>query len=767
MSIYRNHFDRVENMNKYLVISFVIHSIFVSGCSEDSSLSYTPPSLDTPETVYVGKSTAPETINAVYLTGSADITITIDDVEVNMVSEGGGELFGYGDALGTIRSMRNAPIITDELGIHAMRSLVFTTSGEEHTSAESYFYVRDARGGINLIGGTSLSNFANTTESTNLNITVNILPDEIASGESWFSLAAYTPFVNNGASLLFPKLLSTNAVAPFSGEPDNYLFWYRDHYLFAGEYYARSAFVYHKAGVGLVEFVTSIDTDINGNIIATSGSSTVRDQGGSGIINEITEADIIQFERSIADVGSTATNKFNNIVKLDADDISNPTGYDWIDVTVKLDNPFPGQRGYAVHLAYPAVDYNVSFNSLTDPVFSGAFSPVLEIDINNDGIWDYIADNSSELSVRTDRLIEPFSANEPRNYSGIFISGSARSGSNPGETLELPIDSTARTTRDVYLQVFGYHDVVNNGEPYLYITGLTDNQLPDSNLGSPIPVRVSIENIDDKKTGFDIQQYELIWATTVSGVAARENVLSYLDTDFVPLGVAQSKPVIPAQSSIGTLYFQLILKTNVIPSVIDNQAVLDITTPVYTVNIVDKSSIELSPPTPQIFISPTSGSAPLTISAYIGGSTDSDGLVDTIITDFGNGEVNENSINGGEYTYTHDGDYPLTYYVVDNDGLTSSYTQLITVSSVGTLKLFNQHEVGISDISFSEVNDLSYGDNRIASTLLPSSSTSFGNILEGQYDYRIALTDGRIYEDRFVVAGGQETVIEVSRFLIP
>lgn len=755
-------------MNLKKLIILALPFALLPGCSDDAALTFTAPSLDTPGTVFVGKSTGRETIDAVYSTGSADLTIKVDGVDVNMVTEGSKTLYGFGDAAGTTRTIRNAPIVTDELGIHAMRSLVFVTSGEEHTSAESYFYVRDTRGGINLIGGSSLSNFENVTQSSNLNITISILPKEINQGDSWLSLVPYSPFVDNGASLLFPTLVSTDATAPFSGETGCYLFWYRDHFFFGGNYFARSAYVYHKPGVGPIEFVNSTEQDGSGNIIATEGSSIAKQQSGTNIINGVSNADVVRFEQAIADSASTATNKFNNVTKIDASDISNPTGFDWIDIIMPGSNtPAPGQRGYAVHLAYPAVGYNVNLNTLTGPNYSGAFSPILEIDVDNDGIYDYVADNTSDLNIRTERSVGPFAANEPRNLSPVFISGTVRNSTNAGETLTLPIDSTPRNSRDVYIHINAFNDVVNNGAPHLYITGLADNSLPDMDIGKRIPVRVAIENITDKISSFNILQYELVWATSEAGVTARENVLNYLDTEFVSLGVTQAKPHIPAQSVAGTIYFQLILKTDATPPAGDNLEVLDITTPVYSVDIIDKTGITGTAPTPQVFVSPTSGSAPLKIDLYYGGSTDSDGLIDTVITDFGDGSTNEDSINGGSYTYSHDGVYPLTFYFVDNDGLTSSYTQTITVSSIGSLKLINQHQVAITELLFSEISDLEFGNDKLAGSLLPSTSTSFTKILAGQYDYRITLSDGRSFESRFTISGGQEAVLEVSKFLIP
>ncbi len=751
--------------NKKIFTTCALLITALMGCSEESiDHTYTASSVDTPEVVYVGKSTGRHTIDSVYSTASAELTVKIEGVDENLAPEGSVALYGYGSSEGTTMNIRNSRIVTEELGIHAIRSLAFVTSGEEHTNALSYFYARDVRGGINLVGGSNLTNWTNATESANTNITLSALPAEINEGDSWFTLVPYSPInsANVGAgSYAFPTLLSVNATAPQSGEEGCYLFWYRQHYLWAGEYYVSSSYIYHKPGTGIVEAVYAIDYDANGQVAPTSGTSIAREQSGPGIMPEVTALDWIAFGQAIADGGSTATDKYDYIKIIDAADPSNPTGYDWVDVSV----PATQGRNYKLHLAYPYVGYNANFNTLTDPVFTGTFAPVVQIDVNNDGIWDYVADNTSDLSIRTERPFGPFAANEPRNNSPIFISGGVRS--TDGTGVALPTDPTARDLRDVYLHVYGFHDVVNNGAPYLHVSGLTDNSFADMHVGERVPVRMSIENIIDKDTAFDMKQYELIWATTEAGVAARENVVSYLDTDFARLDELLYRAYIPAQAVAGTIYFQLVIKTNPVPPVGSNQEALDTSTPVYSVNILDATSSAGVAPTPQVFVTPTSGSAPLEVEIQVGGSNDKDGVIDKFIYDFGNGDIDQDASRGGIYTYHADGEYPLTIYVVDNDGNTSSYTKTISVSSYGSIVIRNQHEVAITEFYLAEIADTAWGEDRLSGSLYPSASTAFSDILEGVYDYQVFLSDGRSVTGRLTVNGGEELVLEVDKFNIP
>lgn len=749
-------------MNKKLLITGAFLFSILTGCSEDVQHTYETPSVDTPDAVYVGKSSATEIIRAVYGAGSADITVDIDGTSVELVPEGSHTLYGYGAATGTARIIKNSRVVDEQLGVHATRSLVFITSGEEHTNALSYSYAKDIRGGVNLISETFLANWENNTNKDSFNETIPIIPEHVRVGDSWGAIESFSPALLDNANNWYPTLLSTNATAPYSGIEGCNMFWYRQHYIWAGQYYVNSRIVYLKPGRGVVEAVFEAEQNENYYLAPTSGSSVAKELSGPGVIPEIFYNNFTAFQQSIATTATTHSyNKMTDISVIKAGESGNLTGYDWVTINIAETT----DTGYKVEIQYPYTGYNVNFNTLTDPVYTGAYAPVFRIDIEGDGIWDYVADSTSSLNIRTEYPLGAFDVNEPKNHVPIFVSGNVRS--TDGTGVAIATDPYPRNMRDVYFKIFGFNELVHNGAPYVDIEGLKDNKFPDMHVDKRIPVRHGLENLEDNIKSFDFIQYELVWATTEAGVIARENVVGYLDASFVTTSGDDQIAYIPAQTSPGTIYFQFRVISDPAPQATSNQEVLNILTPVYTVEVLPGSNDSGIAPTPQVVVSPSIGSAPLTVTVATKASSDKDGVIERVMLDTGDGHFADN-ISGGTYTYEYDGDFKLELFFIDNDGNTSSYTKNIIVSSYGSVKLINSHDTSITEFYLSEVTNAdSWGNDRLSGSLYPTSSTSFGDIFNGEYDYYLILSDGRELFGRVFISGGSETVIDVNKFLIP
>jgi PKD domain len=748
-------------MNKKLLITGAFLSSVLMGCSDDAQHTYVTPSVDTPDAVYVGKSSATEIIRAVYGAGSADVTVDIDGTSVELMPEGTHTLYGHGEAAGTTRVIKNSRAVDESLGVHATRSLVFITSGEEHTNALSYSYAKDVRGGVNLISETFLANWENNTNKDSFNETIPVMPEHVRVGDSWGAIESFSPGLLGNANTWFPTLLSTNATAPYSGIEGCSLFWYRQHYFWAGVYYPNWVLVYHKAGSGVVEAIFKGDANANGELVPSSGASVSKEQVGPGVVPEFTLVELANFSWSIATTATTHSyNKLTDISIVKADDPSNPTGYDWVTINIAETT----DTKYKVQIKYPLTGYNVNFNTLTDPVYAGAYAPIFQIDINNDGIWDYVADKTSDLNIRTEYPLGAFDVNEPKNHTPIFVSGNVRS--TDGTGVAIATDPYPSNFRDVYLKIAGFNELVHNGAPYVDIEGLKDNKLPDMHVDKRIPVRHGMENLADNTKSFDFIQYELVWATTEAGVIARENVVSYLDESFVTTSADDQIAYIPAQTSPATVYFQFRVISSSTPAVTSNPEVLNILTPIYSVNVLAGSNDSGIAPTPQVVVSPSIGSAPLVVSVSTKASSDKDGVIERIMLDTGDGNFNDN-ISGGTYTYEYDGEYKLELFFIDNDGNTSSYTKNIIVSSYGSVKIINSHDTSISEFYMTEKDSDLWGYDRLSGSLYPTSSTGFGDIFNGEYDYWLVLSDGRELFGRVFISGGSETVIDVNKFLIP
>ncbi len=89
------------------------------------------------------------------------------------------------------------------------------------------------------------------------------------------------------------------------------------------------------------------------------------------------------------------------------------------------------------------------------------------------------------------------------------------------------------------------------------------------------------------------------------------------------------------------------------------------------------------PPVPVLSVSPTSGLAPLTVSATTNGSYDPDGTIASSKINFGDGSAVV-SATSATHQYTIAGTYTVTGTVTDNAGLSASSTVKVTVSSSST-----------------------------------------------------------------------------------
>ena len=85
------------------------------------------------------------------------------------------------------------------------------------------------------------------------------------------------------------------------------------------------------------------------------------------------------------------------------------------------------------------------------------------------------------------------------------------------------------------------------------------------------------------------------------------------------------------------------------------------------------------PPVARLSVTPSSGVAPVTVSASNSASTDADGSIASRTIDFGDGTVV--SATTASHTYAVAGNYTVKTTVTDNLGATSSATQTVTVSA--------------------------------------------------------------------------------------
>ena len=95
------------------------------------------------------------------------------------------------------------------------------------------------------------------------------------------------------------------------------------------------------------------------------------------------------------------------------------------------------------------------------------------------------------------------------------------------------------------------------------------------------------------------------------------------------------------------------------------------------------TSADVVPPTCVINADPISGTAPLSVSFSTTGSVDPDGTITSNSWNFGDGSPSTGGVNV-EHTYTAAGTYTAVLSLTDDDGATSSCSEIITVTAPTT-----------------------------------------------------------------------------------
>lgn len=91
-------------------------------------------------------------------------------------------------------------------------------------------------------------------------------------------------------------------------------------------------------------------------------------------------------------------------------------------------------------------------------------------------------------------------------------------------------------------------------------------------------------------------------------------------------------------------------------------------------------SIPNSPPVAMLSVSPTSGHAPLTVSASTSGSYDPDGSIASTVIDFGDGSAPVSAASAS-HIYTVAGNFTVTATITDNLGASTSKTANVTMTN--------------------------------------------------------------------------------------
>lgn len=91
------------------------------------------------------------------------------------------------------------------------------------------------------------------------------------------------------------------------------------------------------------------------------------------------------------------------------------------------------------------------------------------------------------------------------------------------------------------------------------------------------------------------------------------------------------------------------------------------------------------PPVARLSVSPTTGAAPLAVTASGNGSTDSDGTIVQYDWDFGDGSAASGP--SAQHTYATVGEFIVKLTVTDDRGATGTATA--TVTATGTLAVYN------------------------------------------------------------------------------
>jgi PKD repeat protein len=110
-------------------------------------------------------------------------------------------------------------------------------------------------------------------------------------------------------------------------------------------------------------------------------------------------------------------------------------------------------------------------------------------------------------------------------------------------------------------------------------------------------------------------------------------------------------------------------------TVTDNLGATANQTAIVTVKSVNK------PPVAVLAVTPSTGYAPVTVSASTAGSTDPDGAVASSVINWGDGTPSSSSGPSASHAYSAAGTYTITATVTDNLGATASTTATITVQA--------------------------------------------------------------------------------------
>jgi PKD repeat protein len=136
------------------------------------------------------------------------------------------------------------------------------------------------------------------------------------------------------------------------------------------------------------------------------------------------------------------------------------------------------------------------------------------------------------------------------------------------------------------------------------------------------------------------------------------------------------------------------------------------------------------PPVVSLSVSPSSGTAPLSVTASTAASTDPDGSISSSQIDFGDGTI----MNGptASHTYQASGPYTLLATVVDNHGLSAHAASTINVAALP--------QPGVAISSPADGANVSSDIHVLANAVTQQPVSSFSILLDGQAIYRIAAT---------------------------
>ncbi len=147
-------------------------------------------------------------------------------------------------------------------------------------------------------------------------------------------------------------------------------------------------------------------------------------------------------------------------------------------------------------------------------------------------------------------------------------------------------------------------------------------------------------------------------------------------------------------------------------------------------------------PVAKLSVTPTSGTAPLTVSASTAGSSDPDGTIASTKIDFGDGTVLNAA--SGSHTYNTAGTYTVKATVTDNGGLSSAATVTVTVAAANQPPVAKLTVTPTSGTAPLTVNASTAGssdpDGTIASTKIDFGDGTVVNAASGSHTYNTAGT---------------------------